>query len=178
MPIIIKEQVFEKVNVRALVSFVGLASLAMFLPFFIHLQWITGPIINAILILILFLSGIRSAMVAALVPSLMALAGGLLPAILAPAVPFIMIGNAIFVLTVDWFYNQVKNSNKGYWLGIIFGAALKFIFLFFSVSFIARLLIKQELAVKVAEMMSWPQFATAVMGGMIAFAILKWLKRF
>jgi riboflavin transporter len=175
---IIKEEILEKVNVRSLSEFIGLAGLAMFLPFFIHLQWITGPIINAILILILFLSGIRSAMVVALVPSLMALAGGLLPAILAPVVPFIMIGNVIFILTVDWFYDQVKDSNKGYWLGIILGAALKFAWLFLSVSFISRLLIKRELAVKVAQMMSWPQFATAVMGGMIAWAILKWLKRF
>ncbi|MFA6306237.1 MAG: hypothetical protein WCV70_00290 [Patescibacteria group bacterium] len=175
---IIKEEVLEKVNVRSLSEFIGLAGLALFLPFFIHLQWITGPIVNAILILTLFLAGIRSAMVVALAPSLMALAGGLLPAVLAPTVPFIMIGNVIFILTVDWFYNQAKDSGRGYWLGVIFGAALKFVFLFLSVGFITRLLFKQELAVKVAEMMSWPQFATAVLGGLIAWIILKWLKRF
>jgi len=175
---IIKEQVLGRVNVQALTQFVGLAGIALFLPFFIHLQWISGPIINAILILILFLVGIRSAMVVALVPSLMALAGGLLPAILAPAVPFIMISNALFILTIDWFYNKTKDSNKGYWLGVVLAAAVKFVFLFLSVSWIAKLLIKQELAVKVAEMMSWPQFATAIIGGMIAWVILKWLKRF
>ncbi len=174
----IKEEILEKVNVQSLTRFIGLAGVAMFLPFFIHLQWITGPVINAILILILFLVGVRSALVAALVPSLMALSGGLLPAILAPAVPFIMIGNVIFILTIDWFYNRTKDDSKGFWLGVISGAALKFSFLFLSVSFIGRLLIKQETASKVAEMMSWPQFATAVMGGMIAWALLKWLKRF
>jgi hypothetical protein len=175
---IIKEQVLGRVNVQALTQFVGLAGIALFLPFFIHLQWISGPIINAILILILFLVGIRSAIVVALVPSLMALAGGLLPAILAPAVPFIMISNALFVLIIDWFYSRIKDSNQGYWLGVIIAAAVKFVFLYLSVSWIAKLLIKQELAVKVAEMMSWPQFATAVIGGMIAWVILKWLKRF
>lgn len=175
---ITKEEILEKVNVRSLAQFIGLAGLALFLPFFIHLQWITGPIVNAILILILFLSGIRSAMIAALVPSLMALAGGLLPAVLAPAVPFIMVSNAIFILTVDWFYNNIKDGGRGYWLGVIFGAALKFVFLYLSVSWITKLLLKQELALKVAQMMSWPQFATAVMGGLIAFAVLKWLKRF
>jgi len=175
---IIEEQILEKVNTQSLIQFIGLAGMAMFLPFFIHLQWISGPIINAILILVLFLSGVRSAMVVALVPSLMALAGGLLPAVLAPVVPFIMIGNIIFVLTVDWFYNKAKDSGRGYWLGIILGAALKFIFLFLSVSLISRLLIKQELAVKVAQIMSWPQLATAILGGMIAWLVLKWLKRF
>jgi hypothetical protein len=29
----------------------------------------------------------------------------------------------------------------------------------------------------VAQMMSWPQFATAITGGLIAWAVLKWLKR-
>ena len=105
MPNIIKEITLEKVNAQALTAFIGLAGIATALPFFIHLQWITGPIINAIFILVLFLVGIRSALVVALIPSLMALSGGLLPAILAPVVPFIMIGNAIYVLAIDRIYD-------------------------------------------------------------------------
>ncbi|NCO79759.1 iron hydrogenase [Candidatus Falkowbacteria bacterium CG_4_9_14_3_um_filter_38_19] len=177
MPNIIKEQILEKINVQVLTQFIGLAGLAIGLPFFIHLQWLTGPIVNALLILILFLVGIRSALVICLVPSLMALAGGLLPAVLAPAVPFIMIGNVIFVLLIDWIYNRNKNVNQSYWLGVVVGATAKFIFLFLSVSLISKLLIKQELAVKVAQMMSWPQLATAICGGLIAWVILKWVKR-
>ncbi|MFH1522539.1 MAG: ECF transporter S component [Patescibacteria group bacterium] len=173
----IKAQAMARVNARAIAQFLGLASIATLLPFFIHLQWITGPIINAVLIITLFLVGIRSALVVCLVPSLMALSGGLLPAILAPAVPFIMISNVVLVLTVDWLYNNFKSENKGYWLGVLAGAGLKFVFLFTSVSFIVKLLLKQELAVKVVQIMSWPQFATAVVGGMIAWVVLKWLKR-
>ena len=30
---------------------------------------------------------------------------------------------------------------------------------------------------KVIQMLSWPQLATALAGGIIAFAVLKWLKR-
>ena len=175
---IIKEQTLEKINTQSLTQFIGLAGIALFLPFFIHLQWISGPIVNAILILILFLVGIRSALVVALVPSLMALAGGLLPAILAPAIPFIMISNAIFILSIDWIYDWSKNMKQGYWLGVLVGASLKFVFLFLSFSFLTRFLIKQELAVKITQLMSWSQFATAVMGGMIAWVVLKWLKRF
>jgi hypothetical protein len=175
---IISEQTLEKVNVRSLTRFIGLAGVAFFLPFFIHLQWFTGPIINAIMILVLFLVGIRSALVIALVPSLMALSGGLIPPILAPVVPFIMISNCIFILSIDRIYEQLKSSNQGYWLGLIVGASLKFIFLYFSVSFIIKLLLKQELAVKVSQMMSWPQLVTAILGGVIAWAVLKWLKRF
>jgi len=175
--IYLKERVAVLADTRAIAKFLGLAGVATLLPFFIHLQWITGPIINAILILILFLVGIRSALVVCLIPSSIALASGLLPAILAPVVPFIMIGNVILVLGVDWLYNHFKNEVWGYWLGVIVGASFKFIFLFASVNFIAKLLIKQELAVKVAQMMSWPQLATAITGGMIAWVVLKWLKR-
>ncbi len=173
----LKEQVLTKANTRALTSFIVLAGIATISPFYLHLQWITGPIINAIFILALFLVGIRSALIICLVPSLMALSGGLIPAILAPIVPFIMIGNAIFVLSVERIYEASKNINHGYWLGVVVGSGVKFLFLFFSVNFITKLLIKRELATAVAQMMSWPQFATAVMGGMIAWVILKWLKR-
>lgn len=167
----------EKVNVRDLTTFLSLAGVATVLPFLIHLQWITGPIVNAILIIVLFLVGIRSAMVLCLVPSLMALSAGLLPAVLAPVVPFIMISNVILVLSVEWVYENSKNEQKGYWLGVLLGASLKFLFLFFSVKLIGGLLLKPELTAKVAQMMSWPQFATALTGGMIAWAVLKWLKR-
>lgn len=166
-----------QVNAQTIAQFLGLASIATLLPFFIHLQWVTGPIVNAILIITLFFVGIRSALVLCFVPSLMALSGGLLPAILAPVVPFIMIGNVILVLTVEWIYNNLKETTKGYWFGVVVGAGLKFLFLFISVNLISKLLIKQELVIKVAQIMSWPQFATAVTGGMIAWLALKWLKR-
>lgn len=175
----IKEQVMARANVRAMAQFLALAGAAAILPFYLHVQWITGPVINAIFILTLFLVGIRSALVICLLPSLMALSGGLLPAVLAPVVPFIMIGNVILVLVVDYANKRQKTliNAKNYFFGVVVGAGLKFAFLYFSVSFISRLLIKQELAIKVAQMMSWPQFFTAVTGGMIAWGILKWLKR-
>ena len=174
-----KEQVMARVNVRATAQFLGLAGVAIFLPFVVHVQFITGSIVNAILILALFLVGVRSALVLCLIPSMMALSGGLLPAILAPVVPFIMIGNVMLVLCVDYALGRQITSNnaKNYWVGVLIGASLKFTFLFFSVNFISKLLINQELAVKVAQMMSWPQFATAITGGMIAWCVLRFLNK-
>jgi len=172
-----REATAARVDVKAMANFLVLASVAAVLPFFIHSQWITGPIVNAILILTLFLAGIRSALVLALIPSVVALSSGLLPAVLAPAVPFIMIANAILVFTADWFYRNFKDDVRGYWLGVGAGALLKFLFLFTSVKIISGLLIKQELALKVAEMMGWPQLTTALTGGIIAWLILRWLKR-
>jgi len=174
----LKEKALTQTNSRVLVRFLLLAGVATFLPFYIHIQWLTGPIINAVLILTLFLVGIRAALVLCLIPSMVALGSGLLPSILAPAVPFIMMGNALLVLTVDWFHRNFLKQENGYWLGILIGALLKFLFLLGSVTIITRLLIKQELAVKVAQLMSWPQFATAVIGGVIAYLVLKKLGTF
>jgi len=169
----LKEKAFERVNTNSIAQFAGLASVAMFLPYLIHIQWITGPIVNAILILTLLKFGFRNAIILATVPSLMALSGGLLPIVLAPVVPFIMIGNVILILCVDWAYNNFKDKKKGYWTGVIAGASLKFLFLFLSVNIISGLLIQQELAIKVAQMMSWPQLYTALLGGVIAWGVWK-----
>ena len=172
----LKEKTFERINTNSIAQFAGLASIAMFLPFILHIQWITGPIVNAILILTLLKFGFRNAIVLATVPSLMALSGGLLPIILAPVVPFIMISNMILISCVDWAYNNFEDNRKGYWFGVLLGASLKFVFLFLSVNIISGLLIRQELAVKVAQMMSWPQLYTALLGGVIAWGVWKRIK--
>lgn len=165
-----KEKIFSLTweNTKSQALFLGLASVSIVLPMFIHLQWVTGPIVNAILILALVFCGIRSALLLAMIPSVVALSSGLLPAVLAPVVPFIMISNVILVLVVDYFHR--KNN---YLIGLVSGAFLKFIFLFASVSLISSLLYKTELATIVAQMMSWPQFYTAIIGGLLAWVFIK-----
>lgn len=175
--IYLKEKAWEQADVKAVAQFLVLATVVTVLPFYFHVQAVTGPMINAIFILTLFLLGIRSALTLCLIPSLMALSGGLLPAVLAPVVPFIMISNVILVLVLDWCYRNFASQKIGYWMGVFLASGLKFLFLYFSISVISELLIKESLAIKVAQMMSWPQFATAVAGGIIAFAILKPLKK-
>ncbi|MFA6393260.1 MAG: ECF transporter S component [Patescibacteria group bacterium] len=172
----LKETVLARVDARAITQFLILGSIATFLPFFIHAQFLTGPIVNAILIITLFLVGIRSAITLALIPSLMALSGGLLPAVLAPVVPFIMISNCLLIFTMEYLYKKFEQGKNGFWLSLVAGAGLKWIFLLSTTGLISKLLLKQELAVKVAQMMSWPQFATAIIGGIIAYGILKPLK--
>ena len=50
----LREAVLERVSLRELALIIALAGLASFLPFFIHIQWLVGPIVNAILIIVLF----------------------------------------------------------------------------------------------------------------------------
>ncbi|MDD4332777.1 MAG: hypothetical protein PHT51_01570 [Patescibacteria group bacterium] len=172
-----QEQTFEQVNARTIAQFLAMVGLVMLLPFYIHIQWFTGPIINALLILILILVGLRSALIACFIPSIMALTSGLLPAVFAPALPFIMISNVIFILAIDWIYYNFKDDKKGYWIGVFTGALLKFIFLYASINMVARIIVKEDLTIKIAQMMGWMQFFTAIAGGAIAWGILKWLRR-
>jgi len=178
----IKEKTIALINSNTMIQFFTLAGTATILPFFIHSQWVTGPIINAIFILALILLGLRSALLICVLPSLIALSSGLLPIILAPIVPFIVIGNAVLVLTIYYVTKVVKNKSeavtiKQYYTGVILGSFLKFVFLFTSVYFVSQLFLKQELAQKVIQMMSWPQLYTALLGGGIALVILLLMKK-
>lgn len=140
-------------------------------PAFVHEQWLTGPFVNAILIITCVLVGPMEAVFLGLVPSTVALSSGLLPLPLAPMIPFIMISNAIFVAVFHYL------SKKSFSLGVLIGALLKFLFLYFFVTFLATTLLSATLLPKVAIIMSWPQFATALLGGIFAFAVLKFLKK-
>lgn len=152
------------------VIFALFLAIAIIIPSFLHSQWITGPIINATLILATFIIGPMEAILLGLMPSAVALSTGLLPLPLAPMVPFIMIGNAVLVV----FFHYMRRQNYALNLGI--SALLKFSFLHFSVVFVMPNLLQNEIVSKLAVMMSWPQFATAVIGGLIVYPIIKKLK--
>jgi len=64
--------------------------------------------------------GVDFAILIGLIPSVIALGVGLLPAVLVPMVPFIMISNTLLV--VCFAYLRKKN----YWLGVVVSSFLKF----------------------------------------------------
>lgn len=156
----------KKESVLTLARFTLLMGIALFVPLF-HNQAVTGPIVNAVLFISAISLGIEGAVLIALVPSLVALSAGLLPPVMAPVVPFIMMSNIILVV----FFIYLKEKN--YWLAIVLASVLKFVFLFSASGIVIDLLIKKEIAAKVAVMMSWPQLFTALAGGLIAYLFLK-----
>ncbi len=156
----------EKILAFAIIAvFVGIV------PTVVHNQWMTGPFINALLFLGCVLIGPMEAVVLGLVPSTVALSSGLLPLPLAPMIPFIMISNAILV-AVFYYVNKMNFA-----VAVLISAFLKFLFLYSFSTFLAQNLLADTLLPKVAIMMSWPQFATALIGGIFAFAVLKFLKK-
>lgn len=172
-----KIQAVPQVNIKKLSIFISLSAIITLLPLYFHIQWATGPLVNALLILVLFFVGLRSAIILCAIPSIMALSGGLLPIVLAPMIPFVILSNIIYIIIIDWFYLNIKDNVKGYWIGIFSASALKFLFLFFSTNLVMNLILDSKISNKVAEIFSWPQFVTAFAGGIIAWILLKSLKR-
>jgi len=163
-----KVKVWENVNWQTIVWFVGLVLVVAIVPRFVHNQFITGPLVNAVLFVGVAILGTGPAILIGLVPSVVALASGLLPLPLAPMVPFIMISNAILVLT----FAGLRKIN--FWTGVGSAALIKYLFLYIASSWVVSLIAQDKIAAKAsAIMMSWPQLATALAGGVIAWGILR-----
>jgi hypothetical protein len=155
------------VRKESVLIILALIAVAVAAPLFIKQQLITGTIINATLIIGTVILSTRDGLLIGLIPSSIALATGLLSPVLAPMVPFIIVGNAILVLS--FAYIQKLN----FWVGIAVGAILKFAFLYLTSTVVIGLLIDKQVATAVAQMMSWPQLFTALAGGLLAFGYLK-----
>ncbi len=158
----IKILALNKPKIISLVYFSALLAVSIIAPLF-HFQPITGPVVNACLFIAAALLGIQAGIMLGLLPSLIALSIATLPAPLAPMVPFIMVSNAILV--VSFAYLKEKN----FFLGIISASILKYLFLFSTSYIVIHLIAQKPIAQKAAQMMSWPQLATALLGGLIAY---------
>lgn len=152
--------ILDKNKIISTAWFIGLVGIAAIVPLF-HQQMITGPIVNTTLFAATIFLGTRMGIFVGLIPSIIALSVGMLPAPLAPMVPYIMLGNAILILTFGFL------KDKNYWLAVIIASFLKFIFLYLTSSVVIGLLMKKELADSVTIMMSYPQFFTALGGGVL-----------
>jgi hypothetical protein len=161
--------IFNKIATNILV-FVALAAVAIITPYSGN-QFITGPLVNASLLLAVALLGVREALILGILPSCIALTTGLLPAVLAPQIPFIILSNAILVTV----FGMLRNKN--FWLGMVTGSILKFAFLFGISSVITSLIMNDAAAAKVSAMLSWPQFVTALTGGILAYGLLKIIRK-
>lgn len=165
-----KELALDKKLIISLTWFVLLTGVAIIVPLF-HQQIITGSIVNATLFLAVIFLGARKALFVGLIPSVIAFSVGLLPLGLAPMVPFIIVSNAILILA----FSLLKDKN--YWLAVFSASFLKFLFLSGTSSIVISLLFEKKLVPAVAAMMSYPQFLTALAGGVLAYFFLVFLNK-
>lgn len=162
--------VLPLIGSRELQLAVVYSSLIFFIPAFVHQQFLVGPIVNALLILALFHLGKSQAFFLALIPSTVALSRGLLPMTLAPMVPFIMISNCLYL-------EVFARSRTNGFLTVFVASFVKTVFLFIISKLLMEKFLVAAMASKITIMMSWPQFATALLGGILALLINVSLKK-
>jgi len=165
----IKALSFDKHIILTIVQFGALIGIATVAPLF-HNQPITGPIVNATLFLSTALVGVQAGVLVSLFPSLIALSVGLLPSALAVAIPFIITSNVILVLV----FHLLKRK---FWTAIIASSVIKFVFLYSTSFIVVNLIAQKPIAQKAVALLSWPQLATAIAGGGIAWIVLKSFKK-
>lgn len=127
----------------------------------LKIQWLTGPGINALLILALAYTDTYSAVIFAMATPVLAFLSGFMP--LAVVVPFIMAANIIYILFYKWQYS------KSMLVAISLAALGKFLVLAGAVKYII------SVPAPVAVALGTPQIFTAVAGGIIATLIIKYL---
>lgn len=143
-------------------------------------QPVTGPLINAILIVSLFLTGVPSACTIGVFTPLTALIRGHLPPVLAAMVPFIAVANVIYILL---FYFLIRGlpREENYLLrprpvlGVLAASTAKYLMLTLTVQKILPIVMGQAVPEKVMTLMMFPQLLTALSGGMMALILMKYL---
>jgi len=158
----------------------GLVALGIVIPQLGLPQAVTGPLVNALLLIAVETAGVGAAVLVGLITPLNALAGGVLPLPLMVMIPFIGIANAI----LSTFYGALGGRNRA--LALIGAAVLKFAWLYGVTTWLIARPVQVvvggapqavKLPATLVSMMQWPQLATALAGGLIAWAVLYGLER-
>lgn len=139
-------------------------------------QFLVGPVVNSILILTTMICGLWYGIGIGVLTPLLAWLLGQLPAPFGPFIPFIMVGNAIFIILFYLF----KNRKNGEAIGIVLGAFFKFLFLFFSATTVVKVLkfiINVQILNKLALAMGVLQLVTAIAGGILALILITILRK-
>ena len=147
-----------------------LFSLSILAPL-IRNQPITGSIVNSVLFTAAASCNLQSALLIAFFPSIVSFSVGFLPLIMAPMIPFIIVSNAVLILAFRSLWK------RNYFLGVVAGSVLKFIFLSLMSYVTAALFPAGGQAKAMLLIMGWPQLFTALAGGLIAYVVLKGLKK-
>jgi riboflavin transporter len=161
----VKENIFAYAT-----KFTILLGLAVTAPF-LHFQAITGTIVNAALIIAVVVLGRKEAIMIGIFPSIISIITGLLVPAVIPLIPFIILSNIILI----FIFSFIKKES--YWKGVVFGSIAKFVFLSISGIILVKVFELNSLAKIIAMMFSWQQLLTALSGGVVAFAVLRVLKK-
>ena len=158
---------------RDIAEFGFYSTLAFFVPiFFLHSQLFTGILVNSMLVCsALYIKGWKKIIPLLVLPSVGALSKGFLfgplTVYLFYMMPFIWVGNAIFVFSIKTIYLKEK---KNFLLATIYGSVFKSVFLFSCAFLLYSFGIVPVMFLTVFGLM---QFTTAFGAGIIIWPINK-----
>ena len=137
-------------------------------------QFVTGSLVNLILIVSVMTCGFSSGLTVALISPLFAKLLGIGP--LWTIIPFVMLGNAVLIL-IWYLIGKMKFTNKHIVriITLIIAAVCKFLVLYLGIVQLAIPLflnLPANQAAVISSMFSFPQLITALIGGAIAILIL------
>ena len=142
-------------------------------------QFVTGPLVNLILIISVMTCGFASGLTVAFISPVFAKLLGIGP--LWPIIPFIMAGNIVLILV--WHtIGKMKFANKYVVriVALIAAAVCKFAVLYIGIVQVAIPLflnLPDAQRAVISGMFSFPQLITALIGGVLATAILPVLEK-
>ena len=146
-------------------------------------QFVTGSLVNLILLLTLFLVGRAGGIIVAMLSPFLAVFIGMGPAFIQ-IVPFMAVGNAILVIVASFVGNHIAVGKVKdiiiTSIGLIGASVSKFLFLWLGLVIVFLPLIpgikEQQIAV-ISVAFSWPQLITALIGSGLAMMLVPLLKR-
>ncbi|MDQ7794358.1 MAG: ECF transporter S component [bacterium] len=156
-------------NVRALTRIGILLALTLAIQMLRLPQPITGPLVNAMLVLAAVMVGVLGGVIIGVLTPWIALANGILSPVLAPAIPFIMAGNAALVLVFGAAARVGAHCGRRFERvsqvgGVLVGGFVKYLVIAGAV----RLLVDVPAAVA----LQLPQLFTAWAGGVLALGVM------
>jgi len=143
-------------------------------------QYVTGSVVNLILILATLFGGFSSGLTVAILSPICAKLVGIGPAFWE-MIPFVALGNA--VLVICWFVvvDKIKlNKYVTYIIATVSAAVLKFVALFLGVTKLCVpiiLALPEPKASIISANFSFPQLITAAIGGALAILIVPALSK-
>jgi len=127
-------------------------------------QPVTGPVVNAVLLLAAIYVGASGGIIIGLLTPAVAFMVGILPPPLAPMIPVIMAANVVLVLVFHW----TGRTNR--YVGVGVAAVAKYLTFFISLKYLLVLL-KITLPPALVTAFGVPQLVTALVGGALAALI-------
>ena len=143
-------------------------------------QYITGSLVNCVLVVAALFGGLWSGVVVAAVSPFFAFLLGIGPKLIQ-IVPCIALGNLVYVLALYFLLGTAKRAVWRQALSLLAAAGAKFLTLYIAVVKIVIPVMGEGLKAPQVKtfsaMFSWPQLVTALLGGTLALVILPVLRK-